>query len=95
MIIPLALTAGGIAAEQRPADGAVLARNCAACHRLDASTGGDIPGLGGRSRDDLVAAMTKARNGHSLMSRIAKGYSDDEIRLIAAFLSERPRKPTR
>lgn len=93
--IALGLTASGIAAEPRPADGAVLARNCAACHRLDASNRGDIPGLGGRGRDELAAAMAKTRSGRSLMSRIAKGYSDEEIRLIATFLSERPRKPTR
>jgi cytochrome c553 len=62
-----------------------LAAGCEGCHG-----GGDprLPKLAGRSTADIVAAMTAFRNGGrpaTIMDRIAKGFSDDEIAAIAAW----------
>jgi cytochrome subunit of sulfide dehydrogenase len=60
---------------------------CTACHP---KSGGDpvLPQLAGRSANDIVAAMNAFRDGKrpaTVMDRIAKGYSDDEIAAIAAW----------
>jgi len=63
-----------------------LAAGCAGCH----ANGGDprLPNLAGRSAGDIVAAMKAFRSGSrpaTVMDRIAKGFSDDEIKAIAAW----------
>jgi cytochrome c553 len=62
-----------------------LVAGCQGCH-----AGGDdrLPKLAGRSAADIVAAMTAFRNGGrpaTVMDRIAKGFTDDEIAAIAAW----------
>jgi cytochrome subunit of sulfide dehydrogenase len=61
--------------------------NCIGCHPR---TGGDptLPQLVGHNANDIVAAMSAFRSGKrpaTVMDRIAKGYSDDEIAAIAAW----------
>lgn len=61
--------------------------NCLGCHP---TRGGDpaLPQLGGRSVSDLVDAMKAFRAGTrpaTVMDRIAKGFSDDDIAAIAAW----------
>jgi cytochrome c553 len=63
-----------------------LVAGCVGCH-VD---GGDprLPKLAGRSAADIVAAVKAFRNGSrpaTVMDRIAKGFSDDEIAAIAAW----------
>lgn len=56
---------------------------------------GPVPSLEGRPAEDIVTAMVAFRSGEreaTVMGRIAKGYSDDEIRAIADwFAQERPK----
>jgi sulfide dehydrogenase cytochrome subunit len=71
------------AASPPPAD----AGNCIECH---AARGGDpgLPRLAGRHAGDIVAAMEAFRSGArpaTVMDRIAKGFSPDEIAAIAAW----------
>jgi cytochrome c553 len=63
---------------------------CSGCH---AKSGGDpaLPRLAGRSAAEIVAAMQAFRAGKrpaTVMDRIAKGFSDDEIAAIAAWYAE-------
>lgn len=63
------------------------AANCIECH---AERGGDpaLPQLAGRKASDIVAAMEAFRSGArpaTVMDRIAKGFSPDDIALIAAW----------
>ena len=63
-----------------------VAAACTGCHR----SGGDpaLPQLAGHSANDIFAAMDAFRTGKrpaTVMDRIAKGYSDDEIAAIAAW----------
>jgi sulfide dehydrogenase cytochrome subunit len=65
-----------------------VAAACTGCHR----SGGDpaLPQLAGRPANDIVAAMDAFRSGKrpaTVMDRIAKGYSDDEIAAIATWYS--------
>jgi cytochrome c553 len=58
---------------------------CTGCHPV---TGGALPRINGRSAADIVAAMQAFRSGAraaTVMDRIAKGFTDDEIAAIAAW----------
>ena len=60
---------------------------CAGCHRPSGSDQ-TLPRLAGRNASDIVAAMDAFRNGSrpaTVMDRIAKGFTDDEIAAIAAW----------
>jgi cytochrome c553 len=55
-----------------------------------------VPPLRGRDPAEIVAAMQAFRSGDrpsTVMARIAKGFSDDETRAIAAWLSAQGRAP--
>lgn len=65
---------------------AVLANSCAACHGTDGQSPGAIPALNSKSADFIAQRLkefkTDQRPG-TVMNRLAKGYSDEEIALIA------------
>ena len=66
------------------------AASCSGCHSAGTSAGSFISRLYGRDAGELMTAMTGFRDGSLLatvMSRIAKGFSDDELRAIAAWLA--------
>ncbi|WP_406857485.1 c-type cytochrome [Alsobacter sp. KACC 23698] len=79
---------GALAGPPPPAGAAV----CSGCHGAtpDASVG---PVLQGRSADEIVAAMRDYREGRvpaTVMDRIARGFSDEETRAVAAWIAEKP-----
>ena len=60
------------------------AAGCSGCHAAHAATA--IPKLAGRNAAELVAAMQGFKSGSkqaTVMDRIAKGFSDEEIKAIA------------
>lgn len=62
---------------------------CSGCHPRTGSAGAPVLPLHGREPNEIVAAMQAFRSGErpaTVMDRIAKGFSDDEIRAIAAWL---------
>lgn len=64
-----------------------LVAACSGCHPAN---GGDprLPRLAGRTAGEIVAAMKAFRTGNrpaTVMDRIAKGFTDDEIAAIAAW----------
>jgi cytochrome subunit of sulfide dehydrogenase len=64
------------------------ASSCSGCHAAKTSVETPVPRLIGRSPADIAAAMTAFRSGERpslVMGRIAKGFSDDEIKAIAAW----------
>ena len=66
------------------------AASCSGCHAVHPASSSAIPGIYGRKADDVVAAMTAYRDGTmpaTVMNRIAKGFSEDELRAIAAWLA--------
>jgi cytochrome c553 len=59
---------------------------CSGCHPSARSVDTAVPRLIGRNAADLVAAMEGFKSGRlpsTVMGRMAKAYSDDEIRAIA------------
>ncbi len=77
----------GMAADYRPA---MLANPCAGCHGTDGASPGSIPSIKGLPSSYLVSAMkafkADKRKG-TVMNRIAKGYTDEEIELMAKHFS--------
>ncbi|OQX00223.1 MAG: hypothetical protein BWK73_49155, partial [Thiothrix lacustris] len=73
---------------------ASLAANCASCHGTSGvSAGPATPGLGGMGKQYLSKVLTDYQSGHrasTVMQRIAKGYSADEISRLAEFFSQQP-----
>ena len=63
---------------------------CSGCHASGATATSSISRLYGRDAGDIMTAMTGFRDGSlpsTVMTRIAKGFSDDELRAIAAWLA--------
>lgn len=83
-----------------------LYANCAACHGTDGrpagNTGssgrageGSLPPLAGQSRQQLIASMQAFKAGErpaTIMHQIAKGYTDEQIALIAGFLANQKKQ---
>lgn len=68
----------------------MLAISCAGCHGPDGRSPGAIPSIAGRSAQDIERALLAFRSGEraaTVMDRHAKGYSDEEIRLLAEFFA--------
>ena len=66
------------------------AASCSGCHSPGATGTSSISRLYGRDAGDIVTAMAGFRDGSlpaTVMNRIAKGFSDDESRAIAAWLA--------
>jgi cytochrome subunit of sulfide dehydrogenase len=63
---------------------------CSGCHSANPQATGLLPSVAGRDADDVTAAMLQFKSGArpaTVMDRIAKGFSEDEIRAIAAWLA--------
>lgn len=78
------------AAAPRAAEPPPGASSCSGCHPTAANVDTPVPPIRGRNPQEIVAAMQAFRSGErpsTVMGRIAKGFSDDEIRAIAAWLA--------
>jgi cytochrome subunit of sulfide dehydrogenase len=65
------------------------AASCSGCHTSGAAAS-PVSRLYGRDAGEIMTAMTGFRDGSlpaTVMNRIAKGFSDDELRAIAAWLA--------
>lgn len=71
--------------------GARLYATCAGCHGTNGGgTGGALPVLAGQSQEALAASLRAFKAGtrqSTIMQQIAKGYSDEQIVLLADFLA--------
>ena len=83
-----------LGAAQLPAapTASMLADTCAGCHGTDgASAGPAIPSLAHMSTTYMVDSMKAFKSGErgsTIMGRIAKGYTDEEIELMAKVFAE-------
>ena len=68
-----------------------LAATCTACHGTDGrSVGGIPPSLSGRDKNELLTALKDFKAGKrsaTIMHQHAKGYTDEQLELIAAYFS--------
>ena len=66
------------------------AASCSGCHALHEAASPAMPGIYGRDANETAGAMIAFRDGSrpaTVMNRIAKGFSDDELRAIATWLA--------
>ncbi|UPK06635.1 cytochrome C [Bradyrhizobium sp. 170] len=91
---PVILGIATVAASSVPALAASLpppgAASCSGCHTSGAPAAFSVSRLYGRDPGEIMTAMTGFRDGTlpaTVMNRIAKGFSDDELRAIAAWLA--------
>jgi len=86
----LTVSAAATAAEQPSA--AMLANACAGCHGTHGGSAGlTMPSLAGQSKTAIVEAMKKFKSGErpsSVMGRLAKGYTDQQIDALGEFFSK-------
>ena len=84
-LIGLASMAAAATASAEPPAGAAA---CSGCHPASARVASPVSRLAGLDRAALVRAMQDFRSGAraaTVMDRIAKGFTDEEIQAIAAW----------
>jgi sulfide dehydrogenase cytochrome subunit len=76
----------------------MLGDTCAGCHGTDgASMGPATPNIAGLSETyftDTMLAFKSGERASTVMGRIAKGYSEEEIKLMAGFFASKPMAST-
>ena len=85
----------GATAQDNPA-ARTLAATCASCHGPEGrSATKEVASLAGLPRDYIVSTMKAFQEGRrpaTVMHQIAKGYSDEQLGLIAEYFSARRAK---
>jgi cytochrome c553 len=79
--------AAAVVASAEPPAGAVA---CSGCHPASTRITSPVPRLAGRDSAAIVKAMQDFRSGAragTVMDRIAKGFTDEEIQAIAAWFA--------
>lgn len=74
---------------------AYLAANCANCHGTAGQATSALPGLAGMPSEGFIKAMTEYRDGKrnpTIMHQLAKGYSDQQIALMAEYFARQSTK---
>ncbi len=73
-----------------PTVGRDLAAACAICHGTNGRSAGGLPNLAGQQKDYLVKQLRDFRDGTrpaTIMNQIAKGYTDEQYELLAAYFA--------
>lgn len=96
LLIAAALAAAPIAAAAQDGPAArSLAATCANCHGTDGrSVTQEVASLAGLPKEYIAARMKAFRDGSqpaTVMHQLAKGYSDQQLELIADYFSRRPK----
>jgi cytochrome subunit of sulfide dehydrogenase len=79
------LQAGGAQAAEPPG-----VASCSGCHAISKTVDTAVPRLFGRKAEELSTAMLEMKSGKrpsTVMGRLAKGYSDEEIVAISAWFA--------
>lgn len=72
------------------ASGETIGVTCNGCHGTDGLSRGAAPSLKGQSAEKIQKAMLDFKNGKrpaTIMDRIAKGYTDQEITAMAKYFA--------
>ena len=78
------IAAAAVSSAEPPAGAA----SCSGCHPASARVSSPVPRLVGLDRAAIVRAMQDFRSGQraaTVMDRLAKGFTDEEIQAIAAW----------
>lgn len=73
-------------------DASVLAGPCASCHGPEGISPGEIPSIAGQDRavlrERLLAFQAGTDTSATVMTRLMKGYTPDQIDALAQWFSE-------
>ncbi|ODU08776.1 MAG: hypothetical protein ABS84_10960 [Rubrivivax sp. SCN 71-131] len=72
-----------------------LAATCANCHGTNGQARGDMTPLAGVPANKIIAMLADFKSGalpSTIMGQIAKGYTDEQVRLLAGFFAAQPAK---
>lgn len=70
----------------------LLASVCVTCHGPDGKGSKKIPKLKGLKVSDIIESMKGFKNGEessTIMDRHAKGYTDEEVKLMAEYFASK------
>lgn len=89
----IAATPSSGARAQGVLDVSLLAGTCLNCHVSDPKLATSIPVIAGKPEAVLKAQLLAYKSDHApagttIMNRLAKGYSDDEVAALAAYFSK-------
>ena len=92
LALPIYLAGINSARAQTPPDVVVLAGPCANCHGPDGRSPGQIVSIAGRPETVLLEQLKAFKSdtpppGTTIMNRLAKGYSDEQLAALAAYFS--------
>jgi sulfide dehydrogenase cytochrome subunit len=93
--ILLALCAITASAATHAADvikpGARIAASCSGCHGTNGATqGGVLPRLAGQQKEALLGKLKAYKSGtaqSTIMTQIAKGYTDEQLEVLATYFA--------
>ena len=90
----IAVALAGAASAQAPSSttlGRNLAAQCATCHGTNGKSVAEVASLAGQPAATMVQKMKDYRDGKlpaSIMHQLAKGYSDEQVALMADYFSK-------
>jgi cytochrome c553 len=73
-----------------------LAASCANCHGTNGHARGEMKALAGMAAGKIAAAVADFKSGAqpaTIMHQISKGYTDEQIKLVAAYFAAQPAQP--
>lgn len=73
-----------------PNTGRSLAATCANCHGTNGVSVGGVESLAGKPKDEIVRKMQEYKSGAkpaTIMHQLAKGYTDQQVELLAAWFA--------
>lgn len=77
-------------AQPQPPQQRSLAATCANCHGTQGRAQGDMPPLASMPADRMLALLADFKSGKApatVMHQIARGYTDEQLRLIASYFA--------
>lgn len=97
ILLAVGLALLGSARAQQPPSEAVVARSlaatCANCHGTNGQARDGMKPLAGMSAAKILATLADFKSGAqtgTVMPQIARGYTDEQIRLIANHMAAQP-----
>jgi cytochrome c553 len=91
-----AMLAGAASASQAQDTlaGRSVAATCANCHGPNGHSRGEVASLAGVPAADIVQAFAEFKAGKrsaTIMHQLAKGYTDEQVRQVAAYFAAQPK----